>query len=332
MDSGKINGVRNPVWDELLSSGRGRPSAPAVPAESEIPVVLPKSVVVTLSSVQVARPELPNLPVAAPPRNAPAQPTPAENPARDAQLLARALASGAYAVPLTPPRPGSAPLAPARGPALPRELAPPPARGHAPAVTAALAAKPNLASVLVHALAPELAPAPGRSPLPIPGLPHALAPAPGLGASPALVPAFMPATGQAPAPPAPAPAPFARRAERGADEALPHFAAAPPRAETSAPGGVVSPSQAAAPGEGVARADVPVAAQVPLFASANPGVARPPVTAEDVKDAAALAPRASPEVMAHLVPRPSPLETAAPYLNRLIAGTVVVGVLLLLIF
>src|SRR5687768_1106847 len=117
MDSGRINNGRNPVWDELLSSGRGRPAAPAIPAEAEIPVVPPKSgIVVTLSTLQGVKPivpelpDLPEVPVVAGPRiDRPAAPNPAQTPAPDAQLLARALAAAAHAAQLTPPRPPSAP-------------------------------------------------------------------------------------------------------------------------------------------------------------------------------------------------------------------------------
>jgi len=342
MDSGKINSGRNPVWDELLASGRGRPAAPAAPAEGEIPVVLPKSgIVVTLSGLSAAEPELPDLPIAASPRtDRPATPNPAETPVRDAQLLARALASGAYAAPLTQPRQPSAPTSPAppRTPALPREPGPVLARTTAAALASATARANGLASVLAQALAPELAPAPGRPPAPGPGLPLALAP--GLATSPATAPAFAPVPGYASAPaaasppaaaPAPAPAPFAQRTERSADEAFPPFAAVPARSETSAPGSPVAPLQPGAPAESAARMDVPVPGQVPPFSPASPGVTRNTVTPEDLHNHAVTTPRASPEVMTHLIPRPTELSGAVPYLNRLIVGAVVLGVVLLLV-
>jgi len=346
MDSGKINNGRNPVWDELLSSGRGRPTVPAAPAAVEIPFVLPKSgLVVTLSSLQGVMPIVPNLPdltLAAPPRDrSPATPNPAQTPAPDAQLLARALAAGAHPAPLTPPRPPGAPRVPEpatpRGPALPRELAPLLARREAlaPALTSATARAAGLASVLAQALAAEPALVPGRtpSPAPAPGFPPAHAPVPGLPTSPALTPAFLP--GHAPAPaatPAPAPAPLARRSERSADDALPNFAAAPARTETPAPGSPVAPSHPAAPAEVPLRMDTPVSGQIPLFSPASPGVTKTAVnTPDESRDLAALAPRPSPEVMAHLLPRPQ-LPAAVPYLNRLIVGTVVLAVVLLLVF
>jgi hypothetical protein len=77
--------------------------------------------------------------------------------------------------------------------------------------------------------------------------------------------------------------------------------------------------------------DVPVSGQVPLFPPASPGVTRNTVTPEDLNNHAASTPRASPEVMTHLIPKPTELSAAVPYLNRLIVGAVALGVLLLLV-